>query len=196
VAGVRGRIHRDDEVEDRRPGRVAVPADPDLVPRGQPLDVRGEDVLSGDGDPHPEDRVHDQAVRARRARAVDGADLEREVVHAWRAVEARRCGSPSGCGTHTFSFRADGSAAETRGARWRQGTRAGGTPAADRGGSAAMLYVDPATAVGPRVRRRAGRPPRLPRPPPTRREASAPMHFRFHRGRAAPATPPTLAAPP
>src|SRR5690606_11496548 len=89
--------------------RVAVAAHPDLVPRRQALDVRGEDVLAGDRDAHPEDRLHDEAVRARRARAVDGADLECEVVDARRAVQAWSCGNRIGGGAHTFSFRGDGS---------------------------------------------------------------------------------------
>src|SRR6185312_15784517 len=38
------------------------------------------EVLARDGDSHPEDRLHEQAVRARRPRAVDVGQLEREVV--------------------------------------------------------------------------------------------------------------------
>ena len=78
--GVRAGVQRDDQVDLRRTRRVAVLADADLVPGRQPLDVRREDVLARDGNPHPEDRLHEQAVGARRAGAVDGGDLEREVV--------------------------------------------------------------------------------------------------------------------
>ena len=78
------RVHRHDEVEVRRARDVARPVHPDFVPGGKALDVRGEDVLSRHRDPHAEDRLHDEAVGARGARTVHGADLEREVVHAVR----------------------------------------------------------------------------------------------------------------
>jgi hypothetical protein len=76
------RIERDHQIEMRRARGIAVPVDADLVPRRQPLDVRGKHVLAGDGHAHPEDGLHDQAVRRCRAGAVGGRDLEREVVDA------------------------------------------------------------------------------------------------------------------
>ena len=61
---------------------VAVLVDPDLVPGRQPLDVRREEVLSRDRNAHPEDRLHEETVRARRAGPVDVGELDGEVVDA------------------------------------------------------------------------------------------------------------------
>ena len=90
VLGIRRRIERDDEVDLGRTRRVAVLADPNVVERRQSLDVRREDVLPRDRNAHAEDRLHEQAVGAGRARAVDGGHLECEVVDA-----AHRCSRPA-----------------------------------------------------------------------------------------------------
>ena len=73
-------VERDHQVEVRRPRRVAVLVDPDLVPGRQALDVRREHVLPGHRDAHAEDGLHDQAVGRRRPGAVGGGDLESEFV--------------------------------------------------------------------------------------------------------------------
>ncbi len=80
------RVHRHHQVEVGAAGGVAVPVHPDLVPGGEPLDVGREDVLPGHGDPHAEQRLQEQAVRAGGARAVYRADLQREVVEAVACV--------------------------------------------------------------------------------------------------------------
>ena len=77
---IRRGIHRDHQIELRRARGVAVPVDADLVPGRQPLNVRRKDVLPGDRDAHPEDRLHDQAVGRGRPGAVGRRDLERELV--------------------------------------------------------------------------------------------------------------------
>ena len=76
VLRVGGGVQRHHQVEVRRAGGVAVLADADLVPGRQSLDVRREDVLAGDRDAHAEDGLHEQAVGAGRAGAVDRGDLE------------------------------------------------------------------------------------------------------------------------
>ena len=53
-----------------------------LVPRRQALDVRREDVARRDRHAHAQDRLGEQAVRRRRARAVDVGELDDEVVDA------------------------------------------------------------------------------------------------------------------
>ncbi len=82
VLRVGGGVQRHHQVEVRGAGGVAVFADPDLVPRGQALDIRREDVLARDRNAHPEDGLHDEAVGAGRAGAVGRGDLEGEVVDA------------------------------------------------------------------------------------------------------------------
>jgi hypothetical protein len=82
IALVRGRVHRHDQIEDRRPRRIAAVVDPDLVPRRQSLDVRREHVLPRHRDAHAEDRLPEQAVGTGGARAVDRRHLEGEVVDA------------------------------------------------------------------------------------------------------------------
>ncbi len=82
VLRIGGGVERHHQVEVRGARRVAVFADPDLVPRGQALDVRREDVLARDRNAHPEDGLHDEAVRAGRAGAVGRRDLEGEIVDA------------------------------------------------------------------------------------------------------------------
>src|SRR4029078_5000090 len=62
---------------------IAVLIDPDLVPRRQSLNVRWKDILSDDGDAHEKDRLHEQRLRARRPRSVDGADFQTEIIYAW-----------------------------------------------------------------------------------------------------------------
>ena len=82
VARVGRGVERHHQIQLRWPRGPAIAAHPDLVPGGQSLDVAREDVLAGDGDSHPEDRLHQQPVGAGGAGAVDGADLERKVVDA------------------------------------------------------------------------------------------------------------------
>ena len=82
VARVRLRIHGHDEVELRGARDVPRPVDADLVPGGETLDVRGEDVLPRHRHSHAEDRLHDEPVGARGPGAVHRRDLEREVVDA------------------------------------------------------------------------------------------------------------------
>src|SRR5687767_12135811 len=78
---------------------------PDLVPGGQPLNVRREHVLSGDGNPHPENRLHDQRVRAGRPGPVDRPDLEGEVVHADCGLRIADCEWETPTGEFTSAVR-------------------------------------------------------------------------------------------
>ena len=73
-------VHRDHDVDPAAPPEAPRLAHPHLVPGGEPLDVRGKDVAGADRDPHPEHRLREQVVRARRARAVDVGELDDEVV--------------------------------------------------------------------------------------------------------------------
>ena len=54
----------------------------DFIPRGQTLNIRGEQVLAGDGNTHPEDGLHDQAIGAGGPGPVDIGQLEGEIVYA------------------------------------------------------------------------------------------------------------------
>ena len=83
-------VHRDHDVHPAAPAEVPRLAHPHLVPGGQPLDVRGEDVAGADRHPHPEHRLREQVVRARRARAVDVGELDDEVVDGADLRHARR----------------------------------------------------------------------------------------------------------
>ena len=80
VLRVCGRIQGDNEIDVGRARGMAVLADADLVPRRQALDVRGEDVLARDRNPHAENGLHEQPIGAGGAGAVYGSDLECEVV--------------------------------------------------------------------------------------------------------------------
>ena len=80
VLGVGLGIHRDHHVDPIRTGLVAVLGYPDLVPRGQALDIRRKIILADDGDAHAEYRLAQKAVRARRAGAVYRGDLDDNVV--------------------------------------------------------------------------------------------------------------------
>src|SRR5690606_27188447 len=59
----------------------ALLVDADLVPRRQPLDIRREEVLPTDRHAHPEDRPHQQRVRAGGAGPVHVRQLDDEVVY-------------------------------------------------------------------------------------------------------------------
>jgi hypothetical protein len=108
VADVGLRVHRDAEVVIQRPRHVTGLVDANLVPGREPLDVGRKQVLAGDRDPHPEDRLHQQTVRARGTGAVDVGELQREVVGAnfdrrtlglsrsARALSRARVASPTG----------------------------------------------------------------------------------------------------
>ena len=90
VARVRLRVHRDHQIVLARPRGVAVLVDADLVPGRQPLDVRREQVLPRDGDPHAEDRLHEEAVGAGRARPVHVGELDGEIVRPRRQRRLHR----------------------------------------------------------------------------------------------------------
>src|SRR5205823_11645333 len=62
------------------PGLVAARRDPKLVPGGKDLDVGGEDVLRGHGDPHREDRPRENEVGGLTPGTVDCGGLKSEVV--------------------------------------------------------------------------------------------------------------------
>ena len=74
------RVHRHHQVDAVAAGQIAQLRHPDLVPGRQALDVGGEDVLRADRDAHAEQRLGENAVGARRARAVDGGELHHKVV--------------------------------------------------------------------------------------------------------------------
>ena len=76
------RVHGDHQVDAVAPGEIAGLRHPHLVPGRQALDVGGKDVLRADGNAHAEQRLGENAVGARRARAVDGGELHHEVVDA------------------------------------------------------------------------------------------------------------------
>jgi hypothetical protein len=80
VLHVRLGIHRDHDVDAIRARLVAVPGYPDLVPGGQPLDIRREVVLADDGDTHAEYGLAQQAIRAGGPGAVHRGDLDDDVV--------------------------------------------------------------------------------------------------------------------
>ncbi len=75
------RVHGDHEVD-----AAAAPAEPaalgyaHLVPRGQALDVRREDVARAHGDAHAKDRLREKRVGRRGAGPVDVRELDDEVV--------------------------------------------------------------------------------------------------------------------
>ena len=88
VALVGGRVHRDGQIEAGGPRGVAVGVGTDLVPGGQPLNVRREEVLPRHGNPHAEDRAAQQSVGAGRPRPVHRPDLEGEIVDPARRGDA------------------------------------------------------------------------------------------------------------
>ena len=51
-----------------------------LVPGRQALNIRWEEVFARDRNPHAENRLHQQRIRACGARAVNVGQLQREVV--------------------------------------------------------------------------------------------------------------------
>ena len=78
---------------------MAIARDADLVPGGQPLDVRWKVILADHGYAAAEDRLHQQAVGARGARAIDGRDLDDEIVYAVLRFTLGHTGLPSAaCG--------------------------------------------------------------------------------------------------
>ncbi len=82
VLGVGLDVHREHQVDATGAREVAVGGDADLVPGRQALDVRREVVLADHRHAAAEDRLHDERVGARRARAVDVGELDDEVVQA------------------------------------------------------------------------------------------------------------------
>ena len=77
------RVHRDHHVDAAAPAEMAALADPHLEPGRQTLDVRRKDVARARRDAHPQDRLGEQRVGARRARAVDVGEFDDEVVDAF-----------------------------------------------------------------------------------------------------------------
>ena len=82
------RVHGDHQVDAVAPRQIARLRHPHLVPGRQALDVGGEDVLRADRDAHAEQRLGENAVGARRARAVHGGELHHEVVDAAHRKES------------------------------------------------------------------------------------------------------------
>ena len=74
------RIHRDHDVAAIGTRLISVTGDADLVPGRQPLDVRREVVLADNRYAHPEDRLAQETVGARRTGAVYRGDLEDDIV--------------------------------------------------------------------------------------------------------------------
>ena len=72
-------VERDQQLG-RPAGDVALVADPDVVPGGQPLDVRREDVLAVNGDAELEEGAQQGEVGRLTAGAVGGGHCDREVV--------------------------------------------------------------------------------------------------------------------
>src|SRR6185312_11030777 len=70
----------DEEVDLFFAGDVAALAGADGVPGGQAGDVGGEEVLAGDGDTHLEQGMQKDQIGRLAAAAVNGGDLEAEVV--------------------------------------------------------------------------------------------------------------------
>ena len=77
----------------RRPRQPSLD-DAHLVPRRQALDVGREDVARGDRHAHAQDRVREQAVGRRRARAVDVGELDDEIVDADCGIDVNRAVNP------------------------------------------------------------------------------------------------------
>ena len=94
VAHVGLDVQGDHDVDLSAAGAVAIAGHADLVPGGQALDVGREVILAHHRHTAPEYGLHQQAVGAGRASAVDGGNLDDEVVYAiWRCV--RHAASPS-----------------------------------------------------------------------------------------------------
>ena len=92
-------VERDHDVGVAGTGAVPVAGDPDLVPGRQPLDVRREIILPHHRYAAPEDGLHQEPVGTGRAGAVDGGDLDDEVVYAVLSFGARHKAPPSAaCG--------------------------------------------------------------------------------------------------
>ena len=103
------RIHRDHEVDAAAAAAPAVLDDAHLVPRRQALDVGRKDVARGHRHAHAQDRLGEQAVRRRRARAVDVGELDDEIVdagersmirlghHRWLRRDAAACTVAPAC---------------------------------------------------------------------------------------------------
>ncbi len=73
-------VHGDEEIDVGFARDPAVFADADGVPGGETGDVGWEEVFAGDGDSHAEDAAEKDGVCGLRARAVDGGDVDGEVV--------------------------------------------------------------------------------------------------------------------
>ena len=93
-------VHGHHHVHPAAPALVAGLGDADLVPGGQALDVRREDVARADRHAHAQDRLGEQLVGRRGAGAVDVGELDDEIVDRFqRRVRLRR-----GCGRHAASW--------------------------------------------------------------------------------------------
>ncbi|EKD34447.1 MAG: hypothetical protein ACD_75C02335G0002 [uncultured bacterium] len=73
-------VDRDHHIVAAPPAEITVFADPDFVPGGQALDVRGEDILRADRHAQPEDGLGKKVVGAGRTGAVDVGKADDEVV--------------------------------------------------------------------------------------------------------------------
>ena len=83
----RRRVERHQHVDVARPALVAQRASPDVEPRRQPLDVRGEDVLGGHRYSKTRDGVCEHEIRGLTSRAVDRGHPNGEIVDVARSIE-------------------------------------------------------------------------------------------------------------
>ena len=85
-------VHRHHQVVIERPRRVPRPVHSDLIPGRQTLNIRRKQILPRNRHAHPENRLHNQAVRAGRTGPVDIRQLDRKVVnaatHTWEVSSA------------------------------------------------------------------------------------------------------------
>ena len=90
---VRGlRVHADEYPDVPAARDEALFGRADREPGRQALDVGREEVLSGHGDPHLEDRPHQDVVRRHASRAVGCRDVNRKVVdHRGSGLRGKRC---------------------------------------------------------------------------------------------------------
>jgi hypothetical protein len=87
--GVPGlRVHRHHHVDAAAAAEVALLRHAHLVPGGQALDVRREDVARADRDAHAQEGLGEELVGRRRARAVDVGELDDEVVDRFDPLHA------------------------------------------------------------------------------------------------------------
>ena len=91
-ASKRHYIARKKEVDLLLAADVAAVVGANRVPRGQPGDVRREEVLARDGYAHLENRTQEYEIRRLAARSVDRGDLNAEVVDDTRPLGRLRGG--------------------------------------------------------------------------------------------------------